>query len=445
MKDEIFLDCWEHQQDSGGTKPYWNKLFEKYESEGYSTKEQLRSAYKREKKVRIGAGDIPDPKYTEKTSYEEGKDFISVVCSSKRMLSKEDIIEEYDIDLNIWEIDRFRVKSSEGYRKDRRVEWEVSDGKVTHGSVDDSGKMLVVPLYHLEIHFKRREYRFTEENVNTLFDSIKNKDFKTLRIVPSQYYEDGITPILPIADLHYGLIATKDVEGEEYNIDIATHRVENIISQAKQRLSGRKVKEVVFMIGNDFFNSDNIASTTTHGTPQDTVYSWFSIVDSALELLISSINVLREVSKVRVVNVPSNHDRHTCYSVVKMLEQYFKDCEDVSFDNRPIYTKYLMLGKTLVGLTHDIPKKRALATITSDVESKPLWSDANQVVWILAHLHNAMQYETEGVMEMYRLPAVSGRSRWTTEKHFPRSNCRTQMFIIDDEDGVLDVMNIFVK
>jgi hypothetical protein len=128
-----------------------------------------------------------------------------------------------------------------------------------------------------------------------------------------------------------------------------------------------------------------------------------------------------------------------------MLEQYFKDCEDVSFDNRPIYTKYLMIGKTLFGFTHDIPKKRALATITSDIESKPLWSDANQVVWILAHLHNAMQYKTEGIMEMYRLPTMSGRSRWTTEKHFPRSEPRTQLFVVDDEYGILDVMNIFVE
>jgi hypothetical protein len=128
-----------------------------------------------------------------------------------------------------------------------------------------------------------------------------------------------------------------------------------------------------------------------------------------------------------------------------MLEQYFKDCEDVTFDNRPIYTKYLLIGKTLFGFTHDIPKKRALENITSDVESKPYWSQAKQAVWILAHLHTAFQYETQGIMEMYRLPAVCNRSRWTTEKHFSRSEPRTQMFIVDDEYGILDVMNIFVE
>jgi hypothetical protein len=169
------------------------------------------------------------------------------------------------------------------------------------------------------------------------------------------------------------------------------------------------------------------------------------MIDSSLELLIRSVNSLREISKVKVLNTPSNHDRHTCYSVVKMLEQYFKDCEDVTFDNRPIYTKYLLIGKTLFGFTHDIPKKRALENITSDVESKPYWSQAKQAVWILAHLHTAFQYETQGIMEMYRLPAVCNRSRWTTEKHFSRSEPRTQMFIVDDEYGILDVMNIFVE
>jgi hypothetical protein len=445
LRDEIFKDCWLNQQESGGKKPYWNKLWKRYQSEGYETKEQLRSAYKREKKRRIKAGDVPDPQYMEKTSYEEGKDFINIVCSSKRMLTKEDIIDEFNIDLDIWEIEKFRVKTSEGYRKDRSVKWKVRDGRVLEGDVDDSGKMLIVPLYHLELRLKPREYKFTQNNIDALFESIKDKDFKTLQIAPSQYDSKGVTAIVPIADLHYGLIATKEVEGEEYNIDIANRRVESAISQAKQRLSGRKIKEIIFLIGNDFLNSDNIAATTTKGTPQNTVYSWFSLVDSSLEILIKSINGLRDLSKVKVLNVQSNHDYHTNYSIVKMLEQYFKDCEDVSFDNRPIYTKYLMIGKTLFGFTHDIPKKRALATITSDIESKPLWSDANQVVWILAHLHNAMQYKTEGIMEMYRLPTMSGRSRWTTEKHFPRSEPRTQLFVVDDEYGILDVMNIFVE
>jgi hypothetical protein len=445
LKESIFLDCFNYQEESGGTKPYWNGLFEKYKSEGYETKEQLRSAYKREKKIRIKAGDVPDPNFAEKTSYEQGKDFINIVCSSRRMLSKEDLIDEFEIDLNVWEIEKYTIKSSEGYRKDRKVTWKVRDGRVSHGDVEDSGKMLVVPLYHLQIRLKPREYRFTEDIIDELFSSLKQKEFSPSRIEATQHDENGITSIIPLADLHYGLVATEEVEGEEYNIDIATRRVEGIISQAKRRLLNMKVKKIIFVVGNDFFNSDNLSATTTRGTPQDSAYSWFHMIDSALGLLVRCVDSLREISNVEVINVQSNHDLHTNYSVVKMLEQYFKSCDDVSFDNRPMYTKYLMVGQTLFGLTHDIPKKRALENITSDKDSKKYWSQAKQAVWILAHLHNATQYETQGIMEMYRLPAICNRSRWTTEKHFSRSEPRTQMFIVDDEYGILSVENIFVE
>lgn len=443
MKEEIFKDCWEHQKESGGKRPYWNDLFEKYKDRGYRTKEQLRSSYKREKKRRIQSGEIPDDRFSEKSSYEEGNDFINIVCASKRMLSKDDVIKEFNVNTDIWEVERFKVKTSEGYRKDRQVDWDVEDGRVTYGHVRDSGKMLIVPLYHIEVRFIKKQKQFTPENIDKFFKLIEKKNFKVPDIKSKQYSLNGIYPIVPIADLHFGLVAKKEVEGEDYNIEIAERYFYDIIQQSVLQLSNKHVKEIVFLIGNDFLNSDNLQNTTTRGTQQDSEYSWFNIVDKATEMLINAINHLRTVSNVRVVNVPSNHDRHTMYSVVKIVQQYFNGVEGVTFDNRPIYTKYIIVGKTLFGLTHDIVVKRALETITT--EAKDLWSEANGAVWLLGHLHRAMQYERMGVLEIYRMPAISGRSRWASEKHYVQANKRSQIYLVDEENGITDVINIFVK
>ena len=357
------------------------------------------------------------------------------------MLTKEDIIDEYGIDLNIWEVERFRIRTSESYRKDKRVNLSFDNGRMT-GDVDDSGKMLVVPLYHLELRLIPRKNKFTEENIDQLLNSL-SEDFKPLLIKPSQYYQDGINAILPIADLHYGLIATKEVEGEEYNVQLAEKYVEDIVSQTKERLIGKEVQKIYLLIGNDLFNSDNLNNTTTKQTPQDSVYSWFHMLDGMNKLLIRVIDSLREVAPVHVINVNSNHDRHTAYACGRMVEQYYRTVDNVSFDNTPLYTKYLMIGKTLFGFTHDIVKKRALETMTT--EAKDLWSSCNQAVWLLAHLHSAEQYQAEGVLETYRLPAISGRSRWTTEQHFNSPSRRAQIFLVDDNDGIVDVMNVFTK
>ena len=232
-------------------------------------------------------------------------------------------------------------------------------------------------------------------------------------------------------------------EGEEYNLDIAEKYFYDIIDQSIEKLQGKEIQEIIFLIGNDFINSDNLQNTTTKGTPQDSQYSWFHLVDRAVELIINGINKLRTLSRVRVIHVPSNHDRHTMYSIVKIVEQYFRNVEGVSIDNRPLYTKYIMVGKTLFGLTHDVPIKRALEIITT--EAKHLWGLANHVVWILAHLHRAMQYERMGVLEIYRLPAISGKSRWACERHYVQAEKRSQIFLVDEEDGISDVVNIFVK
>ena len=64
-----------------------------------------------------------NPRYTkqdegrETKDVEFGDDFINIVCSSRRMMSKEDIIDEFGIDLKEWKIDRYRIKTSEGYRR----------------------------------------------------------------------------------------------------------------------------------------------------------------------------------------------------------------------------------------------------------------------------------------------------------------------------------------
>ena len=441
MDNQLFQEIFRKQQESDG-RAYWNDLYEKY-SDQYVSKEALRSAFKQEKRKRIETGEIPDARFEEKTSYEEGNDFINIVCASRRMRSKEDIIEEFNIDLEKWEVERFRVKTSEGYRKDRIVEWDVEDGRVSHGHVRDTGKMLVVPLYHVEVRLVRKKSLFTIETVDKLFDSLLSKTFPSYKSETKNYNRDGVYAIVPIFDLHLGLYATEAVEGNDYSIDLAEKYFYDIVNQAKERLSNRKIKEIYFLVGNDFLNSDNLERTTTKGTPQDTETSWFNLIDKAIELIVNGAKSLSELSVVNVIIIPSNHDRHSLYSIGKVVEQYFVKSKDIFVDNSPVYAKYFLLGKTIVGLTHDIQIKRALEVMTTS--ARELWSQANYAVWLLGHLHRQMQYERQGVLEIYRIPAVSGNSRWASEKHYVQPDRRSQVFIIDQEDGITDVMNIVVK
>ena len=271
---------------------------------------------------------------------------------------------------------------------------------------------------------------------------MKNKDLSPLQIIPKNFKKNNKVLLLPIADFHLGLIATMSSTGNEYNMEIAEKYYKDVLLQIKERIDGQEFEEILFVIGNDFLNSDTLNSTTTNGTPQDSVVFWHDMFDKALELLIIGINTLVEISKVRVINVVSNHDNQSMYAIMKAIDYYFKDNKNVIVDTSQLFRKYYFHGKVLIGFAHDLDIKNALSLITS--EAKELWGKANKFYWILAHLHQQMQYSKQGNLEIMRLPTISGWSRWSASKGYVHSDQRTQVFVIDGEHGILDVMNIFV-
>ncbi len=443
MKDEIFNACIAAQKESGG-KPFWNRLNE--ELKYGKTGEQLRNDVKREKKRRgyfdPNNENYQEPETNESSSYEQGDDFINIVCASKRILNKDDIIKQFNIDTNIWEIDRFKVKTSEGYRKDRSVEWHVKDGKVSEGDVSDSGKMLVVPLYHIQVSFKHKIKEWNTDNISQLFENLEKKDFSHISYTP-RYVKNSRMLLYPIADLHLGLLSTKKTSGNDYNIEQALELCEKTTSQILSRIENQQYEKISLVLGNDFLNSDNLAGSTTKGTPQDNDSFWYEMTDAAVEIIIKTINSLLPYAPIDVYQVYSNHDEQSMYGVMRAVQFYFKEDKNVTFNISALPRTYFTFGKNLIGLSHDIPIKKSLELITT--EAKDLWSNSEHMYWILAHLHQAMAYDKQGYLEIYRLPTISGWSRWTTKNGYVQTDKKTQCFVFDKETGITDIMNIVVK
>jgi len=68
-----------------------------------------------------------------------------------RKMSNEELAEHFNIDLERYRIVRVVYSEREAYRKDKEVEWDVSDGRVMHGRVRDSGKLLIEPLLGVKV------------------------------------------------------------------------------------------------------------------------------------------------------------------------------------------------------------------------------------------------------------------------------------------------------
>jgi len=298
-------------------------------------------------------------------------------------------------------------------------------------------------LYSSKISVKpRTEYQWNEEDARKIFTSLETCTRNRSSIKPLQYKQNGKLLIVPICDFHLNLLSDKLSTGNEYNMQIAEDIFFQVINDVIDRVEDKTFEKILFVVGNDFINSDNLSGTTTRLTPQDNAESWFKAVNKATELIIRATDMLTYIAPVDVVLVPSNHDLHTMFGVIQTVKAWYRDDDNVNVDDSPLPRKYYKFGKILVSLSHDIKVKDALQIITT--EAKSMWSNCEHIILMLAHFHQAMVYEKQGYLEVLRLPCVSGWSRWSNEKGYIQSEKKNQSFIIDSKLGITDILNTVI-
>lgn len=282
-------------------------------------------------------------------------------------------------------------------------------------------------------------YLWTAEGIEKIFDELKTIVPKRLYNETSTNYEvNGKQLVVPIADLHYNMLATMLNSGEEYNVKIARDNFLRVINDVKVRCKDMKIESVLFPFGNDGMNSD-IKHATTKGTPQDDNIDWESAVLGFTDLLVEGIEILRTIAPVEAVLIAANHDYYTMFGIANALRMYYAKADDVEVDYSPYPRKYSIFGKTLIMISHDVKCDMINGIIQS--EARDLLSDTTNTVVLLAHLHHENVIDKQGT-DVRRLSTLVPKSKWTTEQGYTSRN-KAQVFVIDKELGITDVMYIF--
>lgn len=286
----------------------------------------------------------------------------------------------------------------------------------------------------------KSDYDWSQENIDNIF---KNINISPIVLPTKQIQNNGRCLIFPISDLHLGLLSEKGTSGNEYNIDIAKALFIEVLTDVLSEVRGQKFEKVLFIIGNDFVNADNINDTTTKGTPQDCCALWNTIVDTAIQLCITAINSLYNLGPVDVICATSNHDFHTMYGIMNTLKAYYRTSKNINIINDISQRKYYKFGNNIIGIAHDIKVDKALELMS--VEAHDIWSECTSMIWLLGHLHQQMTYSKKGYVEIMRLPTVSGVSRWASQQGYTQTEKRNQAFILDSKKGIKTVINSIIK
>tara|TARA_Y100000004_G_scaffold184394_1_gene233372 strand:+ start:343 stop:1641 length:1299 start_codon:yes stop_codon:yes gene_type:complete len=375
---------------------------------------------------------ITSPSSKEKTTFEENKSGAIVTCEdSKRVKSLDDLLQACKVDLNTWEVDKYDIGT-----------YEVT-------GFDSNRKPITITMYRTKAWLKRIDptmniQKIREELVEDLvplFDSVP----KTA-IYPDSFQEDD-EHLLEInaCDLHIGKIG---IDGDEYSIDIARERMINALQHLVKRASGFYINQILFVVGNDFLNSDGDwpVPSTTKGTPQFNTDKHIETYRAGRKLIIECVEMLSEIAPVHIDVIPGNHDRESMMHIGDALEMFYENNENVSVNNDMRMMKAFHYGRCLIINDHgDGPKLNDLPGIVSQ-RYRDVWSEVRYVEVHRGHYHTNKSYKMQAVEELNgltvrNLSSMTATDEWHDMKGYVGNIKKASAFVWNKYNGVQAKLN----
>ena len=313
-------------------------------------------------------------------------------------------------------------------------EWEVSDYQISiwqQTSDNPTGKK---NLYAVKAKFKRiqESNKLNIDKIVEEINSIKELITPAPNIPAPNGFSNEDTLILNITDLHLN----KLVEGEseiQYDSNVAVTRYYSAINDIVNRDTSKKV---ILVIGEDFFNIDNLQKTTTRGTPQSTHMNFYSMYKLGFQVTRELIAQLgSKYENVEVVSVLGNHDTLSTYCLVVTLEAYFRNQTNILFDSTYKLRKYKRLGNALIGFGHLNNETKQQKPFLMSTEATKDFGDTKYRYFLSGHLHTLGVSELGGV-QYWTLPTLSESGDWENSKGFIGNLKSALGFVISPDKGL---------
>lgn len=243
---------------------------------------------------------------------------------------------------------------------------------------------------------------------NPLFKDEEVEDFKTELLqemdnhspkypkIKREKQKDGHLLVIDIADLHINKYATTELTGAEYNSDLAVNRAIEGTKGIIQKASGFNIEKIVFIIGNDVLNTDNILKQTTKGTPQDTDRHWFKAFQIAKRCYVECLELCLSVADVDVIHCISNHDMMSGCFLAETLASHFRLCKNITFNTSPAYRKYYKWHSNMMEFEHGDKGKASGLPLIMAQEQPKMWYETKFRYGYLHHVHHSdvKQYQS---------------------------------------------------
>lgn len=343
-----------------------------------------------------------------------------IAIAQGEQLTPELVMEKHGLDNTVWKCEHF-----------------TSNYWSTQG-LDENGIPRV--CYQTKITVKpRKGDELTIDEIKEYFKDYIPKYTLTKRDLRS--YNSSNELLVPcFFDMHFSKLAHVDEVGKRngnFDSKIAKERFINNAKRYISKLQHRNFEKVLFVIGQDFFNSESDGNTA-NGTKQDNDTRYAEMFKNGTAALIEVINMFADIAPVDVVLVQGNHDETISMYCACVLDAFYRNDININVDTSPMLRKYYRYGNTLLGLSHGEYEKNRIYELMQ-VEAKEDWGETQYHEWLLGHLHSEGVTEKSGVT-VRRIPSLTGTDYWHAKMGFTMSPKRSCAFIYDKNEGLKDVM-----
>ena len=255
--------------------------------------------------------------------------------------------------------------------------------------------------------------------------------------------KDSYLLVLDPADIHIGKLCSAFESGETYNNQVAVQRVLEGVRGILSKVSSFHIDKILFIGGNDILHIDNPGRTTTSGTPQDTDGMWHSNFLIAKQLYVDVLEMLLTVADVHFTFNPSNHDYTNGFFLSQVIETYFKNCKNITFDCSIAHRKAFKYHTNLIGTTHGDGAKQQDLPLLMAVEFSNYWAETKHRYIYTHHVHHKTSKDYAGItIESLRSP--SGTDSWHHRNGFQHAPKAVEGFLHSKENGqIARITHIF--
>jgi hypothetical protein len=344
---------------------------------------------------------------------------ISIVPT--RIHTLEQLIKAFEIDLAIWEVERFVANK-----------WDM-------GFVNKEGDPSQHELYQVKAFLKKK---VDVENARNEVEALKVLA-KTYAPDPPRIDRKTQMPannllVINLSDHHFGKLAWGYETGRtNYDVGIATDVFNRAFDDILARSSNYKFDEIWFVVGNDLFNSDDRQGRTTKGTVVSTDVRYTRTMTVVRNVLIACIEQLRHYAPlVKVKMMSGNHDEFSVWHTGSSLECWFSKYEDVQIDNTPKYYKVDQFGKVMIMWTHGDKGNRKNFPLLMATEYPGMFGETRFREVHTGHIHQDKVTENHGV-KVRILSSLSPVDRWHAENAFTGNLRSSEAFVYNRERGLI--------